>query len=119
MHAHDIHVREVAGKLEADFDVEVHADMDLEQAHEIATLLEQALLQNNKQLRRVTTHLEAPEEKIVQRLDVTEHYPEMTEKMCRIADGIAGVGSAHDIHLYRPNKLIAEVGVMVQKGHPN
>ncbi|GHO82940.1 cation diffusion facilitator family transporter [Dictyobacter formicarum] len=118
VHAHDIHVREVAGKLEADFDVEIHADMNLEQAHTIATQLEQSLLQHNKRLRRVTTHLEAPDENIVQRQDVTMHYPEMAARMCRIADGIAGVGSAHDIHLYRPNKLVAEVGGHGTKGAP-
>ncbi|GLV56274.1 cation transporter [Dictyobacter sp. S3.2.2.5] len=118
VHAHDIHVRDVAGKLEADFDVEVHADMNLEQAHTIATQLEQALLQNNKQLHRVTTHLEAPDENIVQRQDVTIQYPEMAARMCRIADGIAGTGNAHDIHLYRPHRLVAEVGGHGTKGAP-
>ncbi|GER85919.1 cation transporter [Dictyobacter vulcani] len=110
VHAHHIHVREVAGKLEADFDLEVQADMHLEQAHAVATHLEQALLQSIKRLHRVTTHLEAPDENIVQHQDVTEHYGEMAAHMCRIADGIAGVGSAHDIHLYRPSKQMVEAG---------
>ena len=101
VHAHDIHVREVEGQLEADFDLEVHANMDLREAHAVATHLEQAVLQGNSLLRRVTTHLEAPNETIVRRQDVTECYTAMAADICHIADRIAGVGSAHDVHLYR------------------
>ncbi len=102
VHAHDIHIREVGDKLEADFDVEVQGDMDLENAHSVATQLEEAVLQNNQRLGRVTTHLEAPNNAIVPRQDVTQHYPAMAREICRIADSIAGPGSAHDVHLYRP-----------------
>ena len=101
VHAHDIRVREVSGKLEADFDVEVHADMDLSNAHAVASRLEQAILQNNSQVQRVTTHLEAPDTIVVHRQDVTQQYPEMAAHICSIADRIAGAGSAHDVHLYR------------------
>jgi cation diffusion facilitator family transporter len=105
VHAHDIHIREVGDRLEADFDVEVQGDMDLEEAHSVATQLEQAVLQSNQRLGRVTTHLEAPNNAIVPRQDVTQHYPAMAREICRIADSIAGPGSAHDVHLYRP-KLV-------------
>jgi cation diffusion facilitator family transporter len=110
IHAHDIHVREVGGKLEADFDLEVHTDMDLEEAHKVATHLEQAVLQSNDQLRRVTTHLEAPTATVVSRKDITQQYPEMAEQIIRIADEIAGVGSAHDVHLYRSYTTLNENG---------
>ncbi len=108
VHAHDIHVREVNGHLEADFDVEVHADMGLREAHAVATQLEQAVLQGNKQLSRVTTHLEAPSTDIVHRRDVTQQYQDMATRICNIADGIAGSGSAHEVHLYRPNLVPAK-----------
>jgi cation diffusion facilitator family transporter len=101
VHAHDIHVREVDGRLEADFDVEVQGDMDLREAHAVATRLEQAVLASNKRVQRVTTHLEAPNESVVPRKEVTERYPEMAARIRHIADGIAGEGSAHDVHLYR------------------
>ena len=107
VHAHDIHVREVNGRLEVDFDLEVHTDTSLQEAHEIATKLEQDVLSGNADLRRVTTHLEAPNETIVQRQDVTEEYPVMTKEISRIANGIAGFDSAHDIHLYCPDQLVA------------
>ncbi|MBV9228181.1 MAG: cation diffusion facilitator family transporter [Chloroflexi bacterium] len=105
VHAHDIHVREVGGQLEADFDLEVHADMDLREAHAVATQLEEALRQGNKRLRRVTTHLEAPNNKIERRQDVTQQYSKMAADICRIADNIAGAGSAHDVHLYRSRQV--------------
>ncbi|HEX6108046.1 MAG TPA: cation diffusion facilitator family transporter [Ktedonobacteraceae bacterium] len=110
VHAHDIHVREVGGKLEADFDLEVQTDMDLEEAHKVATQLEQAVLQSNDQLRRVTTHLEAPTATVVSRKDITQQYPEMAEQIICIADEIAGVGSAHDLHLYRSYTTLNENG---------
>ena len=108
VHAHDIHVREVSGQLEVDFDLEVQSDMDLEEAHNVATRLEQAILQSNHQLRRVTTHIEAPSASVVPRKDVTRQYPDMAEHIIRIADEIAGAGSAHDVHLYRPSASLTE-----------
>jgi cation diffusion facilitator family transporter len=102
VHAHDIHIREVGDKLEVDFDVEVQGDMDLENAHSVATQLEKAVLESNERLGRVTTHLEVPNNAIVSHQDVTQYYPVMAKDICRIADSIAGAGSAHDVHLYRP-----------------
>lgn len=101
VHAHDIHVREVNGRLEADFDIELHADMQLSDAHTAATRLEQAVLQNNSHVSLVTTHLEAPSEYVVSRQDVTQQYPAMTSTIRHIADTIIGSDSAHNIHLYR------------------
>lgn len=109
VHAHDIHVREVGDELEADFDVEVQSDMDLSDAHAVATSLEQAVMQNNKHLRRVTTHLEAPTNDVVRRQDVTQFYTEMANAICQIADSIAGPDSAHDVHLYRSRLVTAEL----------
>lgn len=107
VHVHDVRVREVNGQLEADFDLEVHADMDLQEAHKIATNLEQTILQDNPHLRRVTTHLEAPSASIERRQDVTAQHPAMAAHIIKIADTIAGKGSAHDVHLYQPYLSLA------------
>jgi cation diffusion facilitator family transporter len=107
VHVHDVRVREVNGQLEADFDMEVHADMDLCEAHQIATHLEQTILKANPLLHRVTTHLEAPSASIERRQDVTTRHPAMAARIIRIADRIAGKGSAHDIHLYQPYLSLA------------
>lgn len=111
LHAHDIHVREVNGKLEADFDLEVQSDMALEQAHEIATCLEQAILKANPLLRQVTTHLEAPSAIIERRRDVTGQHPDLASGVIEIADSIAGKGSAHHVHLYQPYLSLAASNV--------
>ncbi len=107
LHAHHIHVREVNGKLEADFDLEVQSDMHLQKAHEIATELEQAILKDNPRLRQVTTHLEAPSALIERRQDVTRQHQAMARRVSEIADSIAGAGSAHHIHLYQPYLSLA------------
>ena len=101
VHAHDIHVRDVNGHLEADFDLELHGDMQLSEAHAAATRLEQAVIQNNTHVSRVTTHLEAPGEHVVSRQDVTQQYPAMVNTIRQIANSLIGTDSAHDVHLYR------------------
>lgn len=108
VHVHDIRVREVSGRLEADFDLEVQSDMDLQEAHNVATRLEQAILKNNALVRRVTTHLEAPSATIVRRQDVTQQYPDMAKRIVHLADTVAGKGSAHDVHLYRSSTALQE-----------
>ena len=109
VHAHDIHVREVSDHLEADFDVEMQADMNLQEAHAVASQLEKAVLESNKDVQLVTTHLEAPNSLVVRRQDVTQQYPEMARHICDIADQIAGIGSAHEVHLYRPRTAMQTI----------
>jgi len=101
VHAHDIHVRDVSRHLEADFDLEVPADMALLDAHAVASHLEEAALQTNHALRRVNTHLEAPPTMVLASQDVTPQYPELVDHLRQPADEIAGAGSAHEIHVYR------------------
>jgi cation diffusion facilitator family transporter len=100
-HAHDIHIREVSGHLEADFDLEVPADMALMDAHAVASQLEETVLQTNHALHRVNTHLEAPTTMVLASQDVTPQYPELVDHLRHLADGIAGAGSTHEIHVYR------------------
>lgn len=104
VHAHDIRVRQVGDRLEADFDVEVRPEMSLAEAHAAATRLEEAVLAGNYRLARVTTHLEAPAEAAVARQEVTDRYPALVARVRAIADEIAGPGSAHEVHLYRPTE---------------
>ncbi|GHO44796.1 cation diffusion facilitator family transporter [Ktedonospora formicarum] len=101
IHAHDIHVREVDGALEVDLDVEVRTDMTLQEAHAQASRFEHIALQQNPHLRRVTTHIEAPSDVIVARQEVTNENTALREEIRRIANGIAGEGRAHEVHVYR------------------
>ena len=79
------------------------------EAHAVASRLEQAVLEGNDRLRRVTTHLEAPNKIVVPRQEVTQNYKDMKTTICTIADSVAGTGSTHDVHLYRsqPNLVSA------------
>ena len=101
VHAHAIHIREVSGHLEADFDLEIPADMALLDAHAVASHLEETVLQTNHALRRVNTHLEAPTTMVLASQDVTSQYSELVDHLRQLADEIAGAGSAHEIHVYR------------------
>jgi len=101
VNAHDIHIREVSGHLEADFDLEIPTDTPLIEAHAVASHLEEVVLQNNQQLGRVNTHLEALVPTILPRQEVTNQYPELVNHLRRLADEVAGAGSAHEIHVYR------------------
>ena len=60
-------------------------------------------LQSNRSAPSCYNTLEAPTASVVRRQDVTRQFPEMTARIKRIADKIAGSGSAHDIHIYRPS----------------
>lgn len=110
--AHDIHVWDVDGFLEVDCDVETPADMELSEAHALASRLEQAILAANPRVRRVTTHLEAPDVSVVRRQEVTRDYPALVERMCQIA-AAAGHGTVGELRLYR-----AQAGSAADGAHP-
>lgn len=101
IHAHDIHIREVSGRLEADFDVEVPSGMTLSEAHTLATRLELTIREENPSLERVTTHLEAPNEIPLPRQEVTQHSASLTNTIRQLVDETIGFERTHDIHLYR------------------
>jgi cation diffusion facilitator family transporter len=98
---HDIHVREVAGHMEVDFDIEVPGEHALQEVHEIASQLEQAIQMDTPDVVRVTSHLEAPPNEIVHCIEVTDSYKDLITHICQITDEVAGRTSAHDIHLYQ------------------
>jgi cation diffusion facilitator family transporter len=108
VNAHDIHIREVSGHLEAEFDLEIPKDMPLIEAHAVASHLEEVVLQNNQQLGRVNTHLEALVPTILLRQEVTNQYPELVHHLCRLADEVAGAGSTHQINVYRAQEPVSD-----------
>lgn len=75
--------------------------MALVDAHAVASQLEETVLQTNQALRRVNTHLEAPTTMVLPSQDVTSQYAELVNHLRQLADEIAGVGSAHEIKVYR------------------
>jgi len=45
--------------------------------------------------------VEAPNEAVVRRQEVTQEYAELIAAIRRTADGLVDAGSTHDIHLYQ------------------
>lgn len=100
LHAHDIHVREVDGRLEAVFDLEVPPHIALGDADAIASRLEADLLAQDPRLARVVAHLEAPETAVMPRANVTAAYPDLVARARQIARA-AGAERIEEISLLR------------------
>ncbi len=106
LRAHDVRVRileeeQAANALEADLHLEVDPDLDLRSAHDAATRLERAIYRAYPAVRRVTTHLEAPDVGEERRRDVSAEQPTLVAQVRLIADRVAGAGSCHEVHVYR------------------
>ncbi len=106
LRAHDVRVRileeeRATNALEADLHLEVAPDLDLRAAHEAATRLERAIYRAYPDVRRVTTHLEAPELGVERRRDVSATQPTLVAQVREIADCVAGPESCHEVHVYR------------------
>lgn len=107
LRAHDVRVRVLETKtgspsaLEADLHLEVDPELDLKSAHDAATRLERAIYRAYPVVRRVTTHLEAPDVAIEHRRDVSAEQSKLVTQVRKIADGVAGTGSCHEVHVYQ------------------
>ncbi|HLV99477.1 MAG TPA: cation diffusion facilitator family transporter [Ktedonobacterales bacterium] len=106
LRAHDVRVRILEDErsttaLEADLHLEVDPGLDLRSAHDAATRLERAIYRAYPAVRRVTTHLEAPDEEVERRRDVSAEQPALVAEVRQIADEVAGPGSCHEVHVYR------------------
>ncbi len=106
LRAHDVRVRiledeQDGAALEADLHLEVDPGLDLRSAHDAATRLERAIYRAYPAVRRVTTHLEAPDAEVERRRDVSAEQPALVAQVRQIADAVAGPGSCHEVHVYR------------------
>ena len=106
LRAHDVRVRlleDEAGARapEVDLHLEVDPDLDLKAAHDAATRLERAISRAYPAVRRVTTHLEAPDVSVERRRDVSSEQHALVARVRRLADSVAGAGSCHEVHVYQ------------------
>lgn len=112
MRAHDIRVRAIDDRLDADLHVEVDPRLTLRAAHALTTQLERDVRQANPQFHRVNTHMEAPETEVERQIDVTTQQAELVAQVRDIADSVAGRRSCHEIRMYqllageRPYELV-------------
>lgn len=100
MRAHNIQLRDTGEHLEANLHVEVPPTMTLKDAHDQSVKLERDVRTTNPDFERVNTHIEAPETVPQRQVDVTAQRAEIIPEVRRIADGIAGAGSCHEVQVH-------------------
>ena len=98
--AHAVHVREVDGELDANLHVELDPGMSLDQAHGVATKLEEAVRAANPSITSVNTHLEVAKSATGPHTEVTDERQLLIDQITRLADSVAGNGSCHFIRVY-------------------
>jgi len=102
MRAHDVRLRAIDERIDADLHVEVDPSLTLNEAHGLTTDLERAVRAANPRFGRINTHLEAPHHEAERQSDVTTQRAELVAQVRDIADGVAGQGSCHEVKIYRP-----------------
>ncbi len=102
MQAHDVRLRAIDERVDADLHVEVDPTLSLAEAHTLTTDLERAVRMANPRFGRINTHLEAPHGAEERQSDVTTQRAELVARIRDIADGVAGRGSCHEVKIYRP-----------------
>ena len=102
MRAHDVRLRAIDERVDADLHVEVDPELTLAEAHALTHELELAVRAVNPRFGRINTHLEAPHGDAERQSDVTTQQAELVARVRDIADGVAGPGSCHEVKIYRP-----------------
>lgn len=98
--AHAVHIREVDGALDANLHIELDPGMSLDEAHGVATRLEEAVRAANSRIESVNTHLEVASSAAGPRTEVTHESQLLMDQITSLADSIAGTGSCHYIRVY-------------------
>jgi divalent metal cation (Fe/Co/Zn/Cd) transporter len=102
MRAHDVRLRAIDDRLDADLHVEVDPALTLAEAHALSADLERAVRAANPRFGRINTHLEAPEGAVERQQDVTTQRAELVARVRDIADEVAGRGACHEVKIYQP-----------------
>jgi divalent metal cation (Fe/Co/Zn/Cd) transporter len=101
MAVHNISVHDDRGQLYVDLHMEVDDHLSLQQAHEMASHIEQDLRADQPRIARVDTHLESRGTGIGDDDDVTAQEGRLVETIRKITDEIAGESSCHDVTVRR------------------
>lgn len=101
LRAHDVRLRAIDERLDADLHVEVDPALTLDAAHALTVRLERAVRAANPQFGRINTHLEAPEMTVERQVDATTRQIELVATVRDIADAVADAGSCHEVKIYQ------------------
>jgi len=97
MPVHNISMHEDKGRVVVDLHLEVDDHLSLQQAHDMASHIEQDLKEDMPEINQVTTHIESRGTGIGDGQDVTARNSGLVEKVKIIANEIAGPARCHSI----------------------
>lgn len=100
VHVHDIRVHRVNGRLSVNLHVEVPPNLSLDQAHALASDLEQQIAEADERIQSVNTHVETEGPSLDQRLDVTRRERRLVRDIEALADNVLGGDHCHDVRIY-------------------
>jgi cation diffusion facilitator family transporter len=101
MAVHNIVMYEDKGRIFVDLHLEVDDHLSLEQAHEMASHIEEDLRTDMPEIDQVYVHLESRGTGIGHGRDVTPQEGELVEKVKRLTDEIAGASRCHNVLVRR------------------
>jgi cation diffusion facilitator family transporter len=101
MAVHNISVHEDRGQLTVDLHMEVDDHLSLQQAHEMASHIEQDLRADQPRISQINTHIESRGTGVGEGEDVTAQETRLVETVRKIADEIVGEPSCHEVHVRR------------------
>ncbi len=101
MAVHNISVHEDRGQLTVDLHMEVDDHLSLQQAHEMASHIEQDLRADQPRISQINTHIESRGTGVGEGEDVTAQETRLVETVRKIADEIVGGPSCHEVHVRR------------------
>jgi len=98
---HNIAMHEEGGRVHVDLHIEVDDHYSLQQAHDIATHIEDDLKDDMPEITNIYTHLESRGTGIGDGADVTAAETGVVAEVKRLTDAIAGPGSCHSVAVSR------------------
>lgn len=101
MAVHNITIHEDKGRVFVDLHLEVDDHLSLEQAHEMASHIENDLRADMPEIDRIDVHLESRGTGVGDGRDVTCQEGELVEKVKRLTDEVAGQARCHNVLIRR------------------
>ncbi|RME42427.1 MAG: cation-efflux pump [Caldilineae bacterium] len=106
--AHEIWMHSVGGEFFVELHLEVPPHLTLQEAHALATQLEERGRQAMPEVRRITTHIEPMGETVESSpLPADDLFAGLQSRVRHIADAICGPDSSHSLHLRPEGDMLA------------
>jgi cation diffusion facilitator family transporter len=96
---HDVRVHDVKGQLYVNLHLEVDGQLDLKQAHQLASQLEEDIRTQIPHVAEISTHIEPASGHAIQGRDVREKIPFVRDAMAEVAQEVGFVRDYHDVRV--------------------